>query len=124
MQKITSSLAPAAVGPYCQAYEVNGLIFTSGQLPITADGKMPTTLIEQAHVACKNVKAVLEAGNSSLQQVVKTTCYLANINDFAAFNEVYANYFTNHPARSCFAVKDLPKGALCEIEAIAEREKK
>ena len=120
MNVIDTKNAPGAIGPYSQAYEVNGLIFTSGQLPVNpADGTIPEGMAAQAEWSCKNVGAILEAAGSGLDKVVKTTCFLADIADFAAFNEVYGKFFTSKPARSCFAVKDLPKGALCEIEAIA-----
>ena len=120
MNVIDTKNAPGAIGPYSQAYEVNGLIFTSGQLPVNpADGTTPEGTAAQAEWSCKNVGAILEAAGSGLDKVVKTTCFLADIADFAAFNEVYGKFFTSKPARSCFAVKDLPKGALCEIEAIA-----
>ena len=120
MNVIDTKNAPGAIGPYSQAYEVNGLIFTSGQLPVNpADGTIPEGIAAQAEWSCKNVGAILEAAGSGLDKVVKTTCFLADIADFAAFNEVYGKFFTSQPARSCFAVKDLPKGALCEIEAIA-----
>ncbi|HIY06735.1 RidA family protein [Flavonifractor sp. An10] len=120
MNVIDTKNAPGAIGPYSQAYEVNGLIFTSGQLPVNpADGTIPEGIAAQAEWSCKNVGAILEAAGSGLDKVVKTTCFLADIADFAAFNEVYGKFFTSKPARSCFAVKDLPKGALCEIEAIA-----
>ena len=121
MNVIDTKNAPGAIGPYSQAYEVNGLIFTSGQLPVNpADGTIPEGIAAQAEWSCKNVGAILEAAGSGFHKVVKTTCFLADIADFAAFNEVYGKFFTSKPARSCFAVKDLPKGALCEIEAIAE----
>ena len=114
--------APGAIGPYSQAYEVAGLVITSGQLPVDpATGTMPEGIAAQAEWSCKNVAAILEAAGTGMDKVVKTTCFLASISDFAAFNEVYAKYFTSKPARSCVAVKDLPKGALCEIEAIAEK---
>ena len=120
MNVIDTKNAPGAIGPYSQAYEVNGLIFTSGQLPVNpADGTIPEGIAAQAEWSCKNGGAILEAAGSGLDKVVKTTCFLADIADFAAFNEVYGKFFTSKPARSCFAVKDLPKGALCEIEAIA-----
>ena len=120
MNVIDTKNAPGAIGPYSQAYEVNGFVFTSGQLPVVpADGTMPAGIAAQAEQSCKNVLAILEAAGSGADKVVKTTCFLADIADFAAFNEVYAKYFTSKPARSCFAVKDLPKGALCEVEAIA-----
>ena len=122
MQVIDTKNAPGAIGPYSQAYETNGLIFTSGQLPVVpADGTIPEGIAAQAEQSCKNVGAILEAAGSGFDKVVKTTCFLANIADFAAFNEVYAKFFASKPARSCFAVKDLPRGALCEIEAIAEK---
>ena len=122
MKIIATDKAPAAIGPYSQGYEVGGLVITSGQLPVNpATGEMPATIAEQAEWSCKNVAAILEAAGSSLDKVVKTTCFLADIADFAVFNEVYAKYFTSKPARSCVAVKQIPKGALCEIEAIAEK---
>ena len=120
MTIIDTKNAPGAIGPYSQAYETNGLVITSGQLPVNpADGAMPEGIAAQAEWSCKNVGAILEAAGSGVDKVVKTTCFLADIADFAAFNEVYARYFTSKPARSCVAVKALPKGALCEIEAIA-----
>lgn len=120
MTIINTEHAPGAIGPYSQAYETNGLVITSGQLPVNpADGTMPEGIAAQAEWSCKNVGAILEAAGVTLESVVKTTCFLADMGDFAAFNEVYAKYFTSKPARSCVAVKDLPKGALCEIEAIA-----
>ena len=116
MNIIATEKAPGAIGPYSQAYEVNGVIYTSGQIPVDpATGKIAA----QAEQSCKNVGAILEAAGSGYDKVVKTTCFLAEIADFAAFNEVYAKYFTSKPARSCVAVKDLPKGVLCEVEAIA-----
>ena len=121
MKVIDTKNAPGAIGPYSQAYVASGLIFTSGQLPVDpATGGMPEGIAAQAEQSCKNVLAILEAAGSGADKVVKTTCFLAEIADFAAFNAVYANYFISKPARSCFAVKDLPKGALCEIECIAE----
>ena len=117
---ISTPKAPAAVGPYAQGWTAGGLIFTSGQLPVDpASGEMPRDVAAQAEQSCRNVAAVLEAAGASLQDVVKTTCFLADMGDFAAFNEVYARHFTTKPARSCFAVRELPKGALCEIEAVA-----
>ena len=112
MTIIDTKHAPGAIGPYSQAYETNGLV-------IPADGAMPEGIAAQAEWSCRNVGAILEAAGSGFDKVVKTTCFLADIADFAAFNEVYAKYFTSKPARSCVAVKALPKGALCEIEAIA-----
>lgn len=120
MMVIETKNAPGAIGPYSQAYEVNGVIYTSGQLPVNpADGQIPEGIEAQAEESCKNVGAILEAAGSSLDKVLKITCFLADMNDFAALNQVYAKYFTSKPARSCVAVKELPKGALCEIEAIA-----
>ena len=121
MKAIDTKNAPGAIGPYSQGIVSNGFVYTSGQLPVDPEtGEMPATIEEQAVQSCKNVGAILEAGGSNFDKVIKTTCFLAEIADFAAFNAVYADYFTSKPARSCFAVKDLPKGALCEIEAIAE----
>ena len=120
MNVIDTKNAPGAIGPYSQAYEANGFVITSGQLPVNpADGTIPEGIAAQAEWSCKNVGAILEAAGVTLESVVKTTCFLADMGDFAAFNEVYGKFFTSKPARSCFAVKDLPKGALCEIEAIA-----
>ncbi len=122
MQKVYSENAPAAIGPYSQGMKIGNLVFTSGQIPLNPQtGEMVgENVTEQAHQVCKNLKAVLEAAGSCLENVVKTTCFLATMDDFAAFNQVYAQYFTGHPARSCVAVKTLPKGALVEVEAIAE----
>ena len=121
MQSVETKKAPGAIGPYAQAQVTGKLVFTSGQLPVNPkSGEMPSTIEEQAKQSCENVKAILEAAGTDMTHVVKTLCFLADINDFAAFNAVYADYFTNTPARSCIAVKDIPKGALCEIEAIAE----
>lgn len=120
MNVLETSKAPAAIGPYSQGYEVNGFVFTSGQIPVDpANGEIPEGIAAQARQSCENVGAVLAAAGSSLDKVFKTTCFLADMGDFAAFNEVYASYFTSKPARSCVAVKALPKGVLCEIEAIA-----
>ena len=120
MKVIATEKAPGAIGPYSQGYELAGLVITSGQLPVDpATGEMPADIAAQAHQSCKNVGAILEAGGSGFEQVFKTLCFLADMKDFAAFNEVYAKYFTSNPARSCVAVKELPKGVLCEIEAIA-----
>ncbi|MDY6324198.1 MAG: RidA family protein [Catonella sp.] len=123
MKTVATENAPKAIGPYSQAIEVNGFVFASGQIPINpAAGKIEaTTIEEQAEQACKNVKAIMEAAGTSMDKVVKTTCLLADIKDFAAFNKVYEKYFVSKPARSCFAVKDIPAGALVEIEAIAEK---
>ncbi len=123
MKNIETKKAPA-VGPYSQAIHVNGLTFTSGMLPIDPEtGKIEAACIEvQTDQAIKNLSAVLEAAGSSLEKVIKTTCYLKNIGDFAAFNETYAGYFTAKPARSCIEASALPTGALVEIEAIAVTE--
>lgn len=120
MNIISTVNAPGAIGPYSQGCETNGIIFTSGQIPvIPATGEIPEGIAAQTEQSCKNVGAILEAAGSGFDKVIKTTCFLAEIADFAAFNEVYANYFISKPARSCVAVRDLPKGVLCEIEAIA-----
>ena len=122
MKLINTEKAPAAIGPYSQGFEVNGFVFTSGQIPVDpATGAAPEGIEAQAEQSCKNVSAILEAAGTSLDKVIKTTCFLADMGDFAKFNEVYAKYFTGKPARSCVAVKTLPKNLLCEIEAIAEK---
>ena len=122
MKTVQTANAPAAIGPYSQAKIAGGLVFTSGQIPIdpTTGNVDAAGITAQTEQACKNLAAVLEAAGSSPALVIKTTCFLADIADFATFNEVYAKYFTDKPARSCVAVKDLPKGVLVEIEAIAE----
>ena len=122
MKFISTDQAPAAIGPYSQGIVTGNLLFASGQIPIVpATGEvLRGTIEEQTHQACKNVGAILKAAGTDYTRVVKTTCFLANMSDFAAFNGVYAQYFTEKPARSCVAVKDLPKGVLCEIEVIAE----
>ena len=122
MEYVSTSNAPGAIGPYSQAVKANGLLFTSGQIAINpATGNVEAkTIAEQTKQVCENLKAVCEAAGTSLDKAVKTVCFLADINDFAAFNEVYGRYFTSKPARSCVAVKDLPKAVLCEIEVIAE----
>ena len=121
MKVIDTKNAPGAIGPQSQGFITNGLVITSGQIPVNpANGEVPEGISAQTEQSCKNVAAILEAAGSGMDKVVKTTCFLAEIADFAAFNEVYAKYFTSKPARSCFAVKDLPKGVLCEIECIAE----
>lgn len=122
MKTISTENAPAAIGPYSQAIITGGFIITSGQIPIDpASGTIIDGGIEaQTRQAIKNISAVLTASGSSLEKVVKTTCFLKNINDFAAFNSIYAEYFTERPARSCVEVSALPKGALVEIEVIAE----
>ncbi len=120
MNYIETSNAPGAIGPYSQAIEVNGMIFASGQIPVNpATGEVPEGIAAQAKQSCENVKAILEAAGTDLEHVVKTTCFLADMGDFAAFNEVYGSYFTGKPARSCVAVKAIPKGVLCEIEVVA-----
>ena len=122
MKVIETSKAPGAIGPYSQGFEVNGLVYTSGQIPVDpATSNIPEGIAAQAEWSCKNVGAILEAAGVGFENVVKTTCFLADMGDFAAFNEVYAKYFVSKPARSCVAVKALPKGVLCEIEAIAEK---
>ena len=122
MKVIETSHAPGAIGPYSQGFVVNGFAFTSGQIPVDpTTGEVPEGIAAQAEQSCKNVGAILEAAGIGYEQVIKTTCFLADMGDFAAFNEVYARYFTSKPARSCVAVKALPKGVLCEIEAIAEK---
>lgn len=121
MKVISTTNAPGAIGPYSQGMVVNGFVYTSGQIPVNpATGEIPAGIAAQAEQSCKNVGAILEAAGSSFEKVFKTTCFLADMGDFAAFNEVYAKYFISKPARSCVAVKDLPKGVLCEVEAIAE----
>jgi len=122
MKVIHTTNAPAAIGPYSQGYEVNGFVYTSGQIPVDpATGNIPEGIAAQAECSCKNVGAILEAAGIDFTKVFKTTCFLADMADFAAFNEVYARYFVSKPARSCVAVKTLPKGVLCEIEAIAAK---
>ena len=121
MKKISTQNAPAAVGPYSQAIEAGGMIYTSGQIALDpSTGQLVgTTITEQAEQVMKNLVAVLEAAGTKPENAVKTLCFLTDINDFAAFNEVYAKYFTEKPARSCVGVRSLPKGAICEVEVIA-----
>ena len=121
-EKVYTKNAPDAIGPYSQAVKCGNLVFTSGQIAINpASGAVEATTIEgQTEQVCKNLCAVLAEAGTSIEKAVKTTCFLADMGDFAAFNEVYAKYFTGKPARSCCAVKTLPKNVLCEIEAIAE----
>ena len=123
MKPISTEKAPAAIGPYSQAIVSGNMMYLSGQTGLVpGSGEAAGETIEaQAEQCCKNIQAVLEAGGCDFTHVVKTTCFLADMGDFAAFNEVYARYFTAKPARSCVAVKDLPKGVLCEIEAIAAK---
>ena len=122
MNPICTNKAPGAIGPYSQGYEANGFVFTSGQIPVDpVTGNIPQGIAAQAEQSCRNVMAILAAGGTSAEKVVKTTCFLADMADFAEFNKVYEAYFVSKPARSCVAVRDLPKGVLCEIEAIAEK---
>lgn len=122
MKAIETETAPAALGPYSQAMVYGGLVYTSGQIPVVPEtGNVVGDSIEaQAEQSCKNVGAVLAAAGTGYEHVIKTTCFLADMNDFAAFNAVYEKYFVSKPARSCVAVKTLPKNVKCEIEAIAE----
>lgn len=122
MIEVTSTpSAPAAIGPYSQAMKANGFLFASGQVPLSPEtgAVVGTTIEEQANQACSNIQAILAANGLGFEDVIKTTCFLANMGDFAAFNGVYGTYFTGKPARSCVAVKELPKQVLCEIEIIA-----
>lgn len=120
IKKISTNKAPAAIGPYSQAMVFNGIVFTSGQIAINPDtGLIPDGIQAQTEQIMQNLKHLLEASGSSLENAVKTTCFLSDMNNFAAFNEVYAKYFTTNPARSCVAVKELPKGVLAEVEVIA-----
>ncbi len=121
LKKISTDKAPAAIGPYSQAIMANGFLFTSGQIPINpATGDVEgEDIASQAQQVMVNLKAVLEEAGTSFDNVVKTTCFIADMGDFAAFNEVYAKYITSAPARSCVAVKALPKGVLCEVECVA-----
>ena len=123
MTTISTKNAPAAIGPYSQAVEINGLVFTSGQIAINPEnGNIEATTIEtQTEQVMKNLSAILEAAGTDMTKAVKTTCFLADMNDFSAFNEVYGKYFTTKPARSCVAVKTLPKNVLCEVEVIAAK---
>jgi 2-iminobutanoate/2-iminopropanoate deaminase len=122
MLTISTNKAPAAVGPYSQAIVSHGMVYTSGQIAIDPETNTVkgTTITEQTEQIMKNLAAVLEEANSGFHMAVKTTCFLADMNDFAAFNEIYGKYFTSLPARSCVAVKSLPKGVLAEVEVIAE----
>ena len=121
LKYVDTKNAPAAIGPYSQGLILNGIAFFSGQIPLSPEtGEVVgTTIEEQTEQVMQNVKALLESQGASFTDVVKTTCFLADMGDFAAFNEIYAKYFTGKPARSCVAVKDLPKGVLCEVETIA-----
>ena len=122
MTKIETTRAPGALGPYSQGMVAGDLVFTSGQIALDPKtGALVGDAVEaQSEQALKNLQAVLEAGGAGLETVVKTTCFLADMGDFGVFNEIYARYFTGKPARSCVAVRSLPKGVLCEVEAIAE----
>ncbi len=122
MDIISTSNAPAAIGPYSQAIKVGDMVFTSGQIPLDpkTGALVSGGIKEQAEQIMKNLSAVLEASGSGFEYAVKTTCFLADMKDFAAFNEVYAKYFVSKPARSCVAVKELPKGSLAEVEVIAK----
>ena len=121
MKKVSTDKAPKAIGPYSQAVVVNGLVYTSGQIPLNPESGVIVgkNIKEQTEQVMKNLSEVLKAAGPSLDNAVKTTCFLADINDFSSFNEVYAKYIVNAPARSCVAVKDLPKGALVEVEVVA-----
>ena len=123
IQKVHTDQAPAAIGPYSQAVVAGELIFTSGQIALNPETGLleGATVTEQTHRVCRNLQAVLAAAGSSLKHTIKTVCYLSDMADFAAFNEVYAQYFTEKPARSCVAAKALPKGALVEVEVIAQK---
>lgn len=122
MEKIYTKNAPDAIGPYSQAIKVGNLLFTSGQIAIVPETSQveATDIVGQTEQVCKNIKAILEAAGGSFDNVVKTTCFLADMSDFASFNEIYGGYFTSKPARSCVAVKTLPKNVLVEVEVIAE----
>lgn len=122
MEKIYTKNAPDAIGPYSQAIKTGNLLFTSGQIAIVPEtSQVEATDIEgQTEQVCKNLSALLEASGTSIEKVIKTTCFLADMNDFAAFNGIYGKYFTSKPARSCVAVKTLPKNVLVEVEVIAE----
>ena len=121
MKVLETKNAPGAIGPYSQGFEVNGFIYTSGQISVDpATGEVPAGISAQAEQSCKNVGAILEAAGVGFEKVFKTTCFLADMADFAAFNGIYGSYFTSKPARSCVAVKTLPKNVLVEVEVIAE----
>lgn len=121
-EKVSTKNAPDAIGPYTQAAKTGSLLFTSGQIALDPATNTVTaeTIEAQTEQVCKNLTAIVEAAGTTMDKVVKTTCFLADMNDFAAFNEVYGKYFTAKPARSCVAVKTLPKNVLCEVELIAE----
>lgn len=120
MRVINTKKAPGAIGPYSQGFIIGNMVYISGQIPVDPKtGEVEVKIEEQTRQSCENVKAILEAGGSNLQNVFKTTCFLADMKDFVTFNKIYEEYFISKPARSCVAVKELPKGVLCEIEAIA-----
>ncbi len=122
MEKVYTSKAPEALGPYTQAIKAGGFVFTSGQIAINPETNAVVEggIAQQAEQVCKNLCEVLKEAGSSIEKAVKTTCFLADMADFAEFNEVYGKYFTSKPARSCIAAKTLPKNVLCEVEVIAE----
>lgn len=121
MKKINSTNAPKAIGPYCQAVAFNNILFTSGQIPLNLEGEIVgTNITEQAEQVMKNLSAVLEEAGTNFENTIKTTCFLSDMRNFQEFNEVYAKYFTSNPARSCVAVKELPKNVLVEVEVIAK----
>ena len=120
MKAVETAKAPGAIGPYSQGMTVNGVVYTSGQIPVNPEnGEIPEGITAQTEQSCKNIGAILQAAGAGYEQVFKTTCFLADMDDFAAFNEVYAKYFVSRPARSCVAVKTLPKNVKCEVELIA-----
>ena len=120
MKIIETTKAPGAIGPYSQGHIVNGLVYTSGQVPVNPyDGSIKDTIEEQTEQSCLNVKVILEEAGCSLEDVFKTTCFLSDMKNFSAFNEIYSKFFVSKPSRSCVAVRELPKGVLCEIEVIA-----
>ena len=120
MKAIATTKAPAAIGPYSQGMEVNGFVFSSGQIPVNPEtGEIPEGIEAQARQSCVNVGEILKAAGIGYEQVIKTTCFLADMADFGVFNQVYEEFFVSIPARSCVAVKELPKGVLCEVEAVA-----
>lgn len=122
IRKINTENAPAAIGPYSQAAILGNILYTSGQIPVcpVSGQVVGNDITEQALQVMKNLEAILKESNTCFENVIKTTCFIADMNDFAKFNEVYAEYFTSKPARSCVAVKTLPKNVLCEVEVIAE----
>ena len=120
MKAIATTKAPAAIGPYSKGMEVNGFVFSSGQIPVNPEtGEIPEGIEAQARQSCVNVGEILKAAGIGYEQVIKTTCFLADMADFGVFNQVYEEFFVSRPARSCVAVKELPKGVLCEVEAVA-----